>query len=183
MLKALSAGAALSVGSGVVSATDDEHTDNRGKDDGNEDDRDDDDQVDQPEGFKTEVVAPHTTFPDEVGAALGVDYEDGLEDSAFLHDASTVLIVRGTIEPGGTSGWHVDRGPVIGVIVEGEVTVTFENDCVPRTYAAGEAFVATGRHADLIENESDTERVVAYVIFLGVPDGEPPSRPVEPPDC
>lgn len=173
LLKALSAGAALSVASGVATADDDEDDDSE-KDEG---------QVDQPEGAEVEVVAPHATFSDDVAAAIGVAYEDGPEDSAFLHDASTVIIARATLEPGGTSGWHTDKGPAIAVIVEGEVDVTLEDDCVSRTYGAGEAFVATGRRADLIENASDTEQAVAYVVFLGVPDGEQPTDHVEPPDC
>lgn len=170
LLKALSAGAALSAVSGVAAADDDE---------------DNDDDV-QPEGFTTEVVAPHATFTDDVGAAFGVTYEDDVEDSVFLHDASTVVIVRASLEPGGTSGWHIDEGPAIVNIVEGEVDVTFaddEDECVTRTYAAGEAVIATGGHADLVDNASESEPAMAYIIFLGVPDGEPPSTPVEPPDC
>ena len=169
LLKAFGAGAALSAGSGVATARND----------------DDDDRAGQPEGFEVEVVAPHATFPDEVAAAFGVAYEDGAEDSAFVHDASTVVMVRASLEPGGTSGWHADQGPVIGSVVEGEIDVTFEDEdeCVTRTYAAGEALVATGEHADVVENASDSEQAVAYLIFLGVPEGEPPSSPVEPPDC
>ncbi|QLG60456.1 cupin domain-containing protein [Halorarum salinum] len=170
LLTALSAGAALSVGSGVATAGGDEA---------------DDDRVDQAEGFEAEVVAPHATFPDDVAAAFGVGYEDGAEDSAILHDASTVIVVRARLEPGGTSGWHIERGPAIVSVVEGEADVTFagEDGCVTRTYAAGEAFVATGNHADLVENASDAEPAMAYIIVLGVPDGEPPSASVDPPDC
>lgn len=75
--------------------------------------------------------------------------------------------------------------PVIGSVVEGEIDVTFEAEhgCVTRTYAAGEAFVATGEHADVVENASDTEPAMAYLVFLGVSAGEPPSNPIEPPDC
>lgn len=167
LLKALGAGAALSGGSGVVTATDDG----------------DEDEENQQEGFKTEVLAPHSTFADEVGAVFGVAYEDGPEEVAFLRDASSVMVVRGTIEPGGSSGWHIDRGPAIAVVVEGEIDVTFEDECVTHTLAAGEALLATGQRADLVENASDTEEAMAYIIFLGVPDGEPPSEAVEPPDC
>lgn len=167
LLKALGAGAALSAVSGVTTADDDG----------------DDDDDEQPEGFEVEVLAPHATFSDDVGAALGVVSEDGDEDSIFLHDASTVVIARVSLEPGGSSGWHRDQGPVIASVVEGEVAVTHADGCVTRTYAAGEAAVVTGKSADEVANASDTEPAMAYVIFLGVPDGEPPSVPVEPPDC
>lgn len=173
LLKALSAGAALSVGSGIATArSDDDHgaSDDRGR-------------TVQSKGFSPEVVVPHATFPDDVAAAIGVTYEDGAEDSAFLHDASSVVIVRARIAPGGASGWHSDNGPALLTVVDGDVNVTFGDGCVTRSYAAGEATVVTGRHADHIENASDTQPAMVYVIFLGVPDGEPPSSPVEAPDC
>lgn len=167
LLQAIGAGAALSMGSGVAAASDDAD----GADGG------------QPEGFTAEVVAPHATFPDDVAAALSVGYGDGDRDLAFLRDASTVVLVRVGLDPGGSSGWHVDQGPAIAVVVEGDIDVTFGDGCVTRTYAAGEAVLVTGKHADLVENASDTEPASAYVVFLGVPDGEPPSIPVDPPDC
>lgn len=170
LLKALGAGAALSAGGGVATATD-------GDGEGVAANR-----VSQAEGFEAEVVAPHATFPDDVAAAFGVAYRDGAAELAVVPDVSTVLIVRATLAPGGTSGWHADRGPVVGSVVEGEIDVTFEG-CVTRTYAAGEALVATGTHTDVVENASDTDRAVAYLVFLDVPVGESPSRPVEPPDC
>ncbi|MFC4551197.1 MULTISPECIES: cupin domain-containing protein [Halorussus] len=178
LLKALGAGAALSVGSNTAIADDTE-------DDGERVDRAKrfETEVNQAEGFETEVVAPHATFPDDVAAAYGVAYRDGAAELAFVPDASTVVLVRARLEPGGTSGWHVDRGPAIAVVVEGEIDVTFGDRCVTRTYTAGEAVVATGKHADIVENASDTQPAMAYIIFLGVPAGEPPSNPVEPPDC
>jgi quercetin dioxygenase-like cupin family protein len=177
LLKALGAGAALSVGSGIASADDEKH-------DGDEDQTDDED-AGEPKGFETEVVAPHATFADDVAAAVGVTYEDNVEGSAFLHYASTVVIVRASLEPGGSSDWHIDKGQAIAVVLDGTITVTFkvEDGCVSNTYAAGEAVLATGKHADVVENASDTEPAMAYIIFLGVPEGELPSESVEPADC
>lgn len=180
LLKALSAGTVLSVGSGIATA--DDTTDTKDQIDQAESFKT---EANQAEGFKAEVVAPHATFPDNVAAAYGVAYQDGAMESALVPDASTVIVVRARLEPGGTSGWHIEQGPAIVSVVEGEADVTFneEDGCVTRTYAAGEAFVATGRHADLVENASDTEPAMAYIIVLGVPAGEPPSTPVKPPDC
>lgn len=75
--------------------------------------------------------------------------------------------------------------PVIGSVVEGEIDVTLETEdgYDTHTYAAGEALVATGEHADVVENVNDTEPAMVYLVFLGAPVGEPPSNPVEPPDC
>ncbi|WP_435176983.1 cupin domain-containing protein [Halorussus sp. AFM4] len=178
LLKALGAGAALSAGGGVAAADGAENDGARpGRAESIGAERN------QAEGFEAEVIAPHATFPDDVAAAYGVAYRDGAAELAVLPDASSVVIVRARLEPGGTSGWHVDRGPAIAVVVEGEVDVTFGDGCVTRTYAAGEAAAVTGQHADLVANASDTEPATAYIVFLGVPAGEPPSRPVEPPGC
>jgi|AntRauMinimDraft_4_1070384.scaffolds.fasta_scaffold01357_8 quercetin dioxygenase-like cupin family protein len=174
LLKAGTAGAGTLALGGTATASDNETIEN-----GDEQD------TRGPEGFETEVVAPHATFPDDVSAAFGVAYEEGADDSVFLHDALTAVIVKASLEPGGTSGWHGDKGPVIGSVVDGEIDVTFdtEDGCVTRTYAAGEALVATGEHPDVVENVSDTEPAMAYLVFLGVPAGESPSKPVEAPSC
>lgn len=173
LLKALSAGAALSVGSGVATA--DQH---EGGEAGEA-------QVDQPEGFSAEVIAPHATFTDDVAAAFGVSFEDGEDESTFIRDPSTVVIARVSWEPGGTTGWHVHPGAVLVSVVEGEIEFVFreEDGCVSNTYAAGEAFVDTGGHAEFAENTSDTDQAMAYAIFFSVPDGEPPTTHVEPQDC
>lgn len=161
LLKALSAGAALSVGSGAATASDDE-----------------------PE-FKTEVIAGPATFPDDVRVALNADYEDGSVDTRFVRDASDTLIIKGTLDPGATSGWHVDRGPVLVNVVEGKVELTIEDkpECFTHTYKAGEAIAVTGNHADLVENPSSSKEAVAYATFFDIPEGEPPVKPIEPPDC
>lgn len=147
------------------------------------DDDDDDDEDDEPEGFSAEAIAPHATFTDDVGAAFAVQYDDADDDVGFLLDASTVVIAKVTWEPGGTSGWHTHPGPVIVSVVEGEIDVVFEDECVRHSYAAGDAFVDTGGHAEVAENASAGEPAVVYAVFLGVPDGEPPTNWVEAREC
>ncbi|MBX0322581.1 cupin domain-containing protein [Halomicroarcula sp. F13] len=140
-------------------------------------------QVDQPEGASIEVLAPHAGFTDDVGMALGVSFEQDGDEAAFLPDASTILLARVTLEPGGTTGWHTHPGPVVVTLVEGELDVVFAHTCTTHTYAAGEAFVDPGGHEEVARNPSDTQQAVAYALFLGVPDGESPTTHVEPQDC
>ncbi|MDS0475377.1 cupin domain-containing protein [Natrinema sp. 1APR25-10V2] len=139
--------------------------------------------VDEPEGFSAEVLAPHATFPDEVAASFGIDFERDGEETVSLSDASNVVVAKFTVEPGGTSGWHAHPGPVIVNVAEGEAEITFSDDCVTHTYTAGEAFIDSGNHAEKATNPSETERAVLLATFIGVPDGEPPTEWVEPPDC
>ncbi|WP_135303538.1 cupin domain-containing protein [Haloarcula amylovorans] len=142
-----------------------------------------DGQVDQPEGATIDVLAPHATFTDDVGMALGVTFEQDGDEAAFLRDASTILLARVTLEPGGTTGWHTHPGPVVVTLVEGELDVVFSHTCTTHTYTAGDAFVDPGGHEEVARNPSDTQQAVAYALFLGVPDGEPPTTHVEPQDC
>lgn len=142
-------------------------------------------QVDQPEGVSSEVLASHVTFTDEVGAAFGVSYEDAADESTFIRDPSTIFISKETFEPGGTTGWHRHPGAGIVSVVEGELRFVFREPegCVSNTYAAGEAFVDTGGHAEFAENTSDTEQAIVYVMLFSVPEGESPTTHVEPQDC
>lgn len=140
-------------------------------------------QVDEPEDFNAEVLAPHATFPQDVGAAFGVSFEDGTEDSVFIEEPSTILMLKLTWEPRGSTGWHTHPGPVVVNLVQGEVTIVHEEDCSEEMYSGGDAFVDTGHHIEVARNPSDSDRAVAYALFFGVPDGEPPTEWVEPRDC
>ncbi|WP_254272828.1 cupin domain-containing protein [Haloarcula marina] len=148
-----------------------------------EDGQTDDGQVDQPEGASVEVLAPHATFTDEVGLSLGVTFEQGGEEAAFVRDASTVVLARVTLEPGGTTGWHTHPGPVVVNVIEGQLEIVFAHTCITHTYEAGNAFVDPGGHAEIATNPSDSQQTVAYALFFGVPDGESPTTHVEPQDC
>lgn len=139
--------------------------------------------VDEPDGFNAEVLAPHATFPDEVATSFSINFEEDGEETARLSDSSNVVVAKVTIEPGGTSGWHVHPAPVIVSVVEGEADITFSDDCVTHTYTAGEAFIDSGNHGEKATNPSETERAVLFATFLGVPDETPPTEWIEPPDC
>ena len=167
------------------------------RDDDDEDATADENDVDEPDGFEVEVVGEHATFPDEVGTTFALMFDgddgdanddDGDEDDGAmgshhtLDDESTLVVADVTWEPGGTSGWHRHPGSALVNIVEGELEITWERDCITRTYAAGEGFFDPGE-VHIADNGSDDEEARAYVIFLGIPDGEPATEWVEPVDC
>lgn len=142
--------------------------------------------VDEPVGFGVELLAGHATFPDTVAATFRTQYDadDGAIVSTLPRDASNVLFAKVTWQPEGTSGWHTHPGPVIVSVVEGELELTNERDCVVRTYGVGEAFIDPGQgNVHIASNPSTTDMAVAYATFLGVPDGEPASVWVEPVAC
>lgn len=142
--------------------------------------------IDEPEGFSGEVLAEHAAFADDVSATFAMTYAEGDMGSVEVEqdDFRNVVVARLTWEPGGTTGWHTHNAPVIASVERGELEVTNERDCVGRTYGEGEAFVAQG-HGNIHRavNRSETEGARVYATYLGVPDGEPPTVWVEPPDC
>lgn len=148
--------------------------------------QEDDNDVDEPEGFGSNVLVKYATFADDVAMSFSITYAEGEMGTkeVELDDSASVVVGEVTWEPGGTSGWHTHPGPVIVSVAEGELELVNEDDCVTRTYSAGEAFAAPGQgNIHIATNASDTEGAVAYVTWLGVPDGEPPTVWVEPPDC
>ncbi len=183
VLKASAVGAGALAASGTATAQDD-------NDDDDAVDENDENDVDEPDGFEVEVVGEHATFPDEVGATFALMFgdDDGNGDDGTmgshhtLDDESTLIVANVTWEPGGTSGWHRHPASAFVNIVEGELEVIWERDCITRTYAAGEGFFDPGE-VHIADNASDNEEARAYVIFLGVPDGEPATEWVEPVDC
>ena len=143
--------------------------------------------VDEPVGFGVELLAGHATFSDDVAATFRMKYDEG-DNGAIVsnlpRDASNVLVAKVTWQPEGTSGWHTHPGPAIVNVVEGELEVVNERDCVVRTYGAGEAFVDPGQgNVHIASNPNTTDLAVAYATFLGVPDGQSATVWVEPVAC
>lgn len=153
-------------------------------DDGNEENGygNDDPEVDEPDGFEVEILAPHAPFPDELAAKFCLEFADEHDGDPIrveLDDASTCIFAEVTWTEDGTSGWHRHPGVVLVTMAEGEIEVTWERDCVPRTYAAGESFFDPGE----VHNADSEDGARAYATFLGIPDGEPATEWVPPVEC
>ncbi len=133
----------------------------------------------------TEVLAGPATFTDNVSANFQVRYDRGRAlNSNLPRDASNMIMIKATWEPGGSSGWHTHPGPAVISVVEGEVTVTNANDCVPRTYGEGDAFLDPGQgNIHIATNASDEDEAKAVATLFGVPDGEPATIPADPAEC
>jgi quercetin dioxygenase-like cupin family protein len=81
-----------------------------------------------------------------------------------------VIVLRATIEPGGTTGWHSHPGLEIAVVKAGVLTV-YSADCVPRTVTAGHGRVQHAKTIHMGRNEG-SEPVELYATFV-VPHGAP----------
>ncbi|MEX0646896.1 MAG: hypothetical protein WEA56_09820 [Balneolaceae bacterium] len=140
-------------------------------------------EVDSPDGFKVDVLAPHAPFTDELAAQFRLTFAgtggEAIENN--FDDASTMIIAEvNWEESGSTSGWHMHPGIALVSMVDGEIEVTWDRDCEPRTYSAGDGWLDPG---DIHNATSVSNGAKAYVTFLGIPDGEPATVWVEPADC
>ncbi|MEM4781829.1 MAG: hypothetical protein QXG03_09755 [Halalkalicoccus sp.] len=179
LLKVGAVGAgALSLGSTTAAASD--HDDEKADD--HDENGNGNGEVDEPEGFEVEILVEHTPFRDDVAARFCVDYadtDDGDTEVVDLEDASSVITAQVHWDERARSGWHRHPGMSIVTMVEGEIEHTMEDDCVPRTYSAGDAWIDPG-HVHKADSEGGAE---AYITFLGIPEGEPATEWVEPREC
>jgi len=117
------------------------------------------------------------SFVEDVSASFKVKGLPGGTQVLKLKDASDMVVLRVTIEPGGIGPWHTHSGT--GMLINlgpGIVTNVVGDDCDPHIYMPNDAFVDPGDgelHA--IRNDSAQE-VELLIVFFGV-DG-PPALPV-----
>jgi quercetin dioxygenase-like cupin family protein len=100
-----------------------------------------------------------------------------------LRDASDLVVLRVTIEPGGIAPWHGHSGT--GLLVNmgpGTLTNMLSDECIPRQFYPGEAFIDPGHGvAHAVRNDS-SEEVVLFAIFVGV-EGAPVDPEPGPEPC
>ena len=109
------------------------------------------------------------TFLDDVGLNVRNKIAGGATQVVQIKDASDIVVVRITIEAGGIAPWHGHSGT--GFLVNlgpGTLTNYVGEDCLPRQFYPGDAFVDPG-HGELhaVRNDSP-EEVVLIATFLGV---------------
>ena len=97
----------------------------------------------------------------------------------FLIDSESekeVAMQKVTISPGGHTGWHTHPGPVLAIVTEGQVKVTFfteKDGCVERAFGPDEpeqAFLEPPNQVHIGRNEGDVDAVI-YVTRFNIPVG------------
>jgi hypothetical protein len=97
----------------------------------------------------------------------------------FLIDSESekeVAMQKVTISPGGHTGWHTHPGPVLAIVTEGQVKVTFfteEDGCIKHVFGPDEpeqAFIEAPNQVHIGKNEGDVDAVI-YVTRLNIPVG------------
>lgn len=121
--------------------------------------------------------------PDEITGRLKIKTGD-VTKSLDIEDASEVVVVKNTLAPGASTGWHSHPGPVIVVVTSGEFTYVRASDCARFEYRKGQSFVDPGHgNVHIGFNPSEDEDTVLYATFLEVPKGESQTEPGEASDC
>ena len=123
----------------------------------------------------------HGLFIDDIGLTLRSKVGGNQTHVVQMQGASDLFVLRITIEPGGIAPWHNHEGA--GFLVNlgpGVLTNYLGEDCEPRDFYPGEAFIDSG-HGDFhaVRNDSDDDIVIlaTFVATAG-----PPVIPADTPD-
>ena len=95
---------------------------------------------------------------------------------AQFKQPSDFIVVKITVDPGGTTGWHSHPGPALVIVKQGTFTLYDGDDprCRPHRYHPEQAFVDQGGgHVHIGRNE--TRRPVKLLVTFIVPKGAAPT--------
>jgi quercetin dioxygenase-like cupin family protein len=84
---------------------------------------------------------------------------------------SDLHVLKNTIAPGGTFGWHSHPGPSLVIVKSGTATFYFGDDptCTPHVVPTGSGFVDQGHDVHVVRNEGNVDLVT--VVASLVPAG------------
>lgn len=135
-----------------------------------------------PPPIDVELLTDRAVFTDDVAMQLRVKLDGRRTNVLNVGDPSRVLTAQITVQPGAQFPWHTHPGPVIVSVVDGTLTYMNANDCVPREYPEGTAFVDPGS-GNVHTAYNDTGEVVVLMgTFFGLGEEGPPTIPVDGPD-
>jgi hypothetical protein len=80
---------------------------------------------------------------------------------------------QGTLQPGGTTGWHTHPGPTFVAFTQGDGTVyhVTGSTCTPMKVAAGSGFTQMPTERHVLRNDG-SQPIVVYTLYL-LPHGTP----------
>ena len=136
-----------------------------------------------PPPIAAEPLTPRSVVIDDIGLKFKIKLDGKATDVVNVPDPSTTVVVRYTVQPGAQFPWHSHAGPVVVNLVSGALTYVGAEDCVPRTYAAGQAFVDPGQgHVHTAFNPTNAPTVFVATFFDAPAEG-PLLIPAAPGGC
>jgi quercetin dioxygenase-like cupin family protein len=134
--------------------------------------------VEAPAPITTELLTGRHEFTDDVAAQIRLKPEGRPQKVVNLDDASSMVVLKITVQPGARFPWHIHPGPVMVAVTQGDLVYVYGDDCVERTYPTGTALVDPGSNVHFAFNPTGGETVV-IATFLGVPATGPLTIPVD----
>lgn len=122
-------------------------------------------------------------FTDDVSAQIRLKPDGRSREVVNIKDASNMVVVRFTVQPGVRFPWHTHPGLVMVSVTQGELVFVYGDDCVQRPYAAGKAFVDPGFGNVHYAFNRTAGVTVIVATFLGVPATGPLTLPVAAPEA
>ena len=126
-----------------------------------------------PPPIAAETLTPRSIVVDDISLKFTIKLDGGGTDVVSTKDPSSTVVVRYTVQPGAQFPWHSHAGPVLVNLVSGALTYVGAEDCVPRTYSPGQAFIDPGQgHVHTAFNLT-TEATVFVATFFAAPTEGP----------
>jgi quercetin dioxygenase-like cupin family protein len=116
-----------------------------------------------PSGVTTETFGVATFDEIDTYAKTG-DWKANIDTKG----ASDLHVLRNTIVPGGTFGWHSHPGPSLVIVAAGTATFYLGDDptCTPHVIPTGGTFVDQGHDVHLVRNEGAINLVTVVVSLI-----------------
>lgn len=127
-----------------------------------------------------EMLTDRHAFTDDVTVEITL-VPEGLEPRHVeIDDPSHIAMGEMTVPPGAALPWHTHPGSSLAAVTSGELVHVHREDCVERPIAAGAAFVDPGfDNVHSAYNPSDSDPATVIATFIGVPEDEPLTIPVD----
>ena len=132
-------------------------------------------------GFPHPELLGRGTFFEDVGVKFKIKGMDGGTEVLQLEDGSDMVVLRITLHAGAIAPWHTHTGP--GTLINlgpGTLTNVVGDECMPRMYLPGDAFVDPGVGEPHAARNDSAEDVVLLAVFYGIEGG--PVIPATPPE-
>jgi quercetin dioxygenase-like cupin family protein len=128
--------------------------------------------------FAAVIVGSAEAWPVETKVLLEADHTVVGESVAYPRSDAKVTAVLATFAPGESTGWHRHGVPLVGYVLEGELTV----DYGPRgkhVYRAGDAIMEAieAPHEGTNTGTGPIRILVVYMGAKGLPNSEPAAAP------
>lgn len=122
----------------------------------------------EPAPITAEPLIDRHSFSGEVSVQLTQTLPGLSRHQVEIDDASSLVVMEFTIQPGATFPWHTHPGTVLVSIAEGELDFIFAEDCDMRRLNPGTAIVDPGNEVHTARNPGDVPTVVIATL-LGAP--------------